>query len=92
MDHLDGCGDLQGTVPGNPEQTRAGQHEKRAQPLARRQRRIAHRLIDPRFEVGRHDEQLIERDISQLRRLCQRLGEGSCLGPQRLSQVSPAPR
>ncbi len=75
MDHLDCRSDLQGATPRNPEQTRAGEHKKRAQPLAWCQRRIAHRVIDPRLEIGRHDEQLIERDIGQLRRLRQRLGK-----------------
>ena len=92
VDHLDRRRHLQRATPRNTEQPRARQHEKRPQPFARRQRRVAHRFVDPRLEAGRHDQQPIERDIGQLRGLRQRLGEGNRVGPQRFSQVSPAPR
>ena len=71
VDHLDRRRDLQGATPRHPEKTRARQHEKRAQPFAGRQSRVAHRVIDPRLEAGRHDQQPLERGIGQLGGLVQ---------------------
>ena len=92
MHHLDRRRDLQRAASRHPEKLSAGQHQERAQPLARRQRRIAHRVINPRLEVRGTTSKPLERGVGQLRRLPSAPRKRDRIGPQRLSQVSPAPR
>ena len=91
MDHLDRRRDLQRAAPRHPEEPRAGQHQERPQPLSRGQRRIAHRLVDPRLQLRRRAQQPVDDRIGQLDRHRRRFVDGGRVQPQAFSQSASAP-
>jgi hypothetical protein len=71
MDHLDRCRYLQGAPPGDPKKPRTRQDKERPQPFPGRQGRVAHRIVDPGFETGGHDQKSFQRGVGELGGLVQ---------------------
>ena len=91
MDQLDRRRHLQCAAGGHAEQARRRQHEERAQPLAGRQRRIAHRVVDPRLRPVDFRDQAQEQGVDKRHRVVERGPEAARFGPGLFSQDLRAP-
>ena len=75
VDHLDRRRNLQRAPPGHSKKSRARQDQKGPQPFARRQGRVPHRVIDPRLETRRHQQQTLQYGIGELAAASKALGK-----------------